>query len=53
MTESVFTPHREPQAEPTLRSQLGRNYQKASLQKKPEDVRLSGCSIARDCGSAF
>jgi hypothetical protein len=54
MTENVFTPHTEPQPDrkPSQRCAATWNCQRC-LAEEPQDLRLSGCGIARDCGGAL
>jgi len=51
MTENVFTPQPEPQSEPNVAPQPGTAQRR--LAEEPQDLRLSGCGLARDCGGAF
>ena len=51
MTENVFTPHTETASRANVAPQPG--TAKRRLAEEPQDLRLSGCGIARDCGGAL
>ena len=52
MTENVFTPaHTRPPGRADVAAQPG--TAKRCLAEEPQDLRLSGCGIARDCGGAL
>ena len=54
MTENIFTPHtRADRAASRANVAPQPGTAKRSLAEEPQDLRLSGCGIARDCGGAL
>ena len=51
MTENVFTPAHRAASRANVAPQPG--TAKRRLAEEPQDLRLSGCGIARDCGGAL